>query len=837
MAESNSQILLRILRSMPETQIHTEIVKPLLHSLGFTNVTYVHHPHERGKDFIYISEDRHKIQRLCVCQVKNKPITGRATDKDSFAEVANQLLQCAKYEVINPITSKKETPWEVSLYTTYPIPDAATADAGPLLDTIASYKVTVIGPDHFTNLIEAHLPDKFARMVYPEHAHLAYLRAYVDRHHEALAFDSTPARPLSQLYIPMDMTPIQEWSELIAELDVKQRGWHCDHVNCSTEVLERANCILQHLPTEMCALTPFEVAVTRKAVENYQQQNGIQREGHINTEEFNTDSQVIKLTKIHAFLRTMSAFEKRIAKAVTNADRIRLIRTYLKAGELIETLLRALESQLRGILVQDSGDNYEMKSEDHDSPGVCTIGEMTPELVLDLGLNLIISGSAGAGKTTFARSIARTAIDRKLVVIYFPCHRIIEKQEKLTTAIEDFLVEVCRVSSRSSAKVYIETADLIILDGCDEAASYGRGLEDEIVELCHRLVRLEITKGAKIEVPEDLCHLLRLERTKSRGDKNGTVSLVIKPNYSVVESEMINQFLNKLEAVGSVTGVAERMRKQNTQFIVTIRRDAQLSRPANFVCARLRRFSPDQVKVFFRRWCAHGNIDVKPLLKFVRANPQMADVCRTPLTASILAGLHEKKMELPPNIVHLYAKRFELLLSRWDMMRDIDRSELPSSDKELLLCRLAYSLHCKHIRSFSFGDLETIWNAGFARKFPTMTVEDVIYELLVVNSVIERDGRSSYSLGHLSFQEFLAAKFVMYGQKVKELSKHINDVWWQCVVFFFVGMTGDATALLNAVRRRRFAHIDKEMLVMLTKEARYACDPPSDSMGDWAADS
>src|SRR4051794_7222377 len=92
--------LLTHLRSMKETDLHIEVIQPLLEAMGALNIRYVHGPSERGKDFIYIMPIPHRRPRLAVCQVKNDILSGRATDPGNMTAVLTQLTQCRKVEVL-----------------------------------------------------------------------------------------------------------------------------------------------------------------------------------------------------------------------------------------------------------------------------------------------------------------------------------------------------------------------------------------------------------------------------------------------------------------------------------------------------------------------------------------------------------------------------------------------------------------------------------------------------------------------------------------------------------------------------------------------------------------
>ena len=127
--------VLQELRAMPETEMHQQVVIPLLRAIGATHTSYVHGPQERGKDIAYVYNDIHGCDSLGVCQVKNEKLSGRAGATTSAFTVLEQLRQSRTFEVINPKTNQKELPDSAVLYTTWPLPDGAYRMASPSSQT------------------------------------------------------------------------------------------------------------------------------------------------------------------------------------------------------------------------------------------------------------------------------------------------------------------------------------------------------------------------------------------------------------------------------------------------------------------------------------------------------------------------------------------------------------------------------------------------------------------------------------------------------------------------------------------------------------------------------
>ena len=148
------EVVLSALRAMDERALHKDIIHQLLRNMGAEHIQYVHGAFERGKDFLYLAPSFFGTPELVVCQVKNEKLSGRASDiSKSTTAFLLQALQCKDTAVLHPTVKSKQTPDRVVLITTYPLPDAALADANSLLSKVRS-QCTIIGPDELLQLLK-----------------------------------------------------------------------------------------------------------------------------------------------------------------------------------------------------------------------------------------------------------------------------------------------------------------------------------------------------------------------------------------------------------------------------------------------------------------------------------------------------------------------------------------------------------------------------------------------------------------------------------------------------------------------------------------------------------
>ncbi len=213
---------------------------------------------------------------------------------------------------------------------------------------------------------------------------------------------------------------------------------------------------------------------------------------------------------------------------------------------------------------------------------------------------------------------------------------------------------------------------------------------------------------------------------------------------------------------------------------------------------RLQEFTDDQVREFFRKWLTTSKH--REVMNFLNENPNVREICKNPLTATILASLVIGDFDLPRSRTEVYSRKFELMLGDWDSSRKVvKRSIANPKDKFKFLSTLALHMHTKHTRRFTEQFAMRIWRSNFGNIRLSMSFSEFLIELVEVDNVVFREGDGEYSLGHLSFQEFLAANALVFKQKVRSLAEKFSDPWWHDVMVFFVGVTGDAGLFITHI--------------------------------------
>jgi hypothetical protein len=194
---------------MTEDDLRTKIVMPLLEHLGAGSIRDLHGSSERGVDLVYVLEDKLGKRDLEVAQIKNSSFSGKSQSRRNTIAILTQLIQCRQRRVLHPETHRKERPNSVALWTTYPLPDKDTADAGDLLEEIDSQRVRIIGPDRLVELLESWMPFLYEELAFPGHGLTRAIAGYVSVHREANAFDVVSAKRLADFFVNVSVKPQQ----------------------------------------------------------------------------------------------------------------------------------------------------------------------------------------------------------------------------------------------------------------------------------------------------------------------------------------------------------------------------------------------------------------------------------------------------------------------------------------------------------------------------------------------------------------------------------------------------------------------------------------------------
>lgn len=745
-------------RRMKETVLHKRVIGPLLKAMGAKHLEYLHGPNERGKDFVYLARGFYGQDQLTVCQVKNKPFSGRAADSESVTAVLNQLVQCRKTLVLNPATGQKELPEHVVLITAYGLPDAPLSDGGVLLQEIRTNACEIIGPERLVDLVREHLQELYYDIALPGTGIQRALAHYLGKHHEAAAFSLSPER--DRFFVNLGVAGASDLVHALSDPAIVSGLEPVRARQDDRELLEAAQDLL----------------------DGSQASNPVVRVAQ------HTDSNALYM---YLEGRPLQELLRRVKSQIRNST---------QSGSSGLRLLRNATLYLQQLASVFGVTAYRTTAED--LPELLSVPTLCPEAILDARINICLVGRAGAGKTSMCRAIAQAALKRGSQCVYFPCHTIAGPTTSLRVAAGRFLASLAPKLTSKMARDAVAQAKVIIVDGCDEAATFGTALGQQIRALAFPrsvAVAADRTTIGNMTIPNRLRNVVKIKGKKPAISVTRMLEEVELAQWKNANSDpKVHELIAALHraCLDSVP-----------QVIVSTRDDRPLDLGRTFMSLSLLPLDDERLSQFFSTWFSESPSDAKAIMSFLKQNPHIGDVCRVPITAAIVASLRENRYDLPQSRTELYESYFDLMIERWDQVKHVrQRNQVRPKDKRMVLRKLAWHLHTDHKRLFGLELLDAIWSSRLAARYPGVSVRDVLDELQYANSLVFQEGGTEYSLGHLSFQEFLAAEAAVYGAHQKQLVEYFTDPWWSQVISFYAGKCGDIEDLIAGIHTKHGAN-------------------------------
>ncbi len=437
--------------------------------------------------------------------------------------------------------------------------------------------------------------------------------------------------------------------------------------------------------------------------------------------------------------------------------------------------------------------------------------EIDPALLIDASESLALTGEAGAGKTSLSRVLVDLALESGRRCIYFPCSRIDDKEDSLIDRIGDYLQSSKAISTEQDIDAILRNQHLIVLDGCDEAATFTtKRLAKEISRLHYprvACVRFEAPHPLQLFVPLDLLPSIKIQQhriKRKQARKIGEFSLNALAPIHPRDYERLARIEQNHEYAHIIHKLRREQEASTKRMILTSRTTTPLCLSRDFSHIEAMPFNDAQLDNFFRKWFTDDHAKYHKIISFLSETHHIKSICRTPMIATLVAAQEENGYDLPRSKTDIYHKRFDLLLDKWDRTRGVaSRSRIAPADKLRILSRLAYETHKGNRTRFTTKGLENIWESGFSELYHDCGVDVLIWELQFSNNVIYRAARGEFSLGHLSYQEFLTAREIVNRQDPRYLLDKFKSNWWRQVLVFYAGISGTLERLFRLVQRRR----------------------------------
>ncbi|WP_375512131.1 NACHT domain-containing protein [uncultured Nostoc sp.] len=292
--------------------------------------------------------------------------------------------------------------------------------------------------------------------------------------------------------------------------------------------------------------------------------------------------------------------------------------------------------------------------------------------------------------------------------------------------------------------------------------------------------------------------------------------------------------------ISKICSLAEKYYKN--KFILTCRIGYQLYGFEEFSDVEIADFDSSQIEAFVQNWfiiVSNNSIKKAKILasQFVEKlqlleNQQIRELAVRPLLLNLVCCVFQARSDFPVRRVELYKQGLDILLNRWDKLRNIKRNEiyfhLSLPQKLELLSQIA-AITFKQGHYFFTQSIVQQYITDYLSNLPTAQTEpdvlqlnsEAVLKLLETHGLLIEQAQEIYSFSHIAFQEYLTAKNIVTSsnpqileKKLIELVSHLTEPRWRKIFLLTAGMLDNPTCLLQLMKQ----HIDQ--LVAFDKQLK-----------------
>ncbi|MCC5651547.1 NACHT domain-containing NTPase [Nostoc sp. XA013] len=275
-------------------------------------------------------------------------------------------------------------------------------------------------------------------------------------------------------------------------------------------------------------------------------------------------------------------------------------------------------------------------------------------------------------------------------------------------------------------------------------------------------------------------------------------------------------------------------------LIITCRIGYQQYRLEEFSEVEIADFDSSQIEAFVQNWFVNvsnnsiekGNALTSQFVQKLQLleNKEIRELAVRPLLLNLACCVFQARSGFPVRRMELYKQGLDILLNRWDKVRNIKRDEmylhLSLPQKLELLSQIAAITFKQGHYFFTQSNVQQyitdyLCNLPMAQTEPEVLQlnSEAVLRLLETHGLLIEQARGIYSFSHIAFQEYLTAKNIVNSpnqqgleKNLIELVSHLTEPRWHKIFLLTAGMLDNPNCLLQAMKQ----HIDQ--LVVFDKQ-------------------
>lgn len=203
------------------------------------------------------------------------------------------------------------------------------------------------------------------------------------------------------------------------------------------------------------------------------------------------------------------------------------------------------------------------------------------------------------------------------------------------------------------------------------------------------------------------------------------------------------------------------------------------------------------IENFVSKWFVKDPQKGASFIRNLFIRPNLQDLARLPLFLSLLCFVFNEKSRFPESRIELYNDVFNILLSEWDLARNIIRDDIAvigRDNRESLILDLEAKFQIlSNIALDTFKEDEIIFSEEYLIKTLLETYSNIngrktIKDLEVQHGILIEIAQRKYSFAYLNFQEYLAARHIKKNMLDHYLSGKSFTPKWREVIIFASGL-------------------------------------------------
>ena len=805
------------IQTMIENDFTRVVLKPLFMNFGYIKVEFYGGSYENGKDLLCWKKDEWGDVQLTVVQAKRYKPTGKAADRNSLAEMVVQICQAAEGEVPY-LDGNKYKPKTVYIITPHVINTRVLETAFFVNATVKNYNLKVIDGSQIVKMLRQKLPKVITELIGSGPMINDIMSRSLHNIDLRSALNTYKLKELHDVYCDLDFTVGNITTKLLLSFELKPKNIV---INYAKESWEQFKKLSEEIKNEMDVDILVENTTTIEANFNksiLSNNKLIDRKAKLNNklDEIGINNTIYNIAEIAVCendeeVQDAGNIIESIISKITN-ENTSTIKDYIKYKRVLDSEIKKI-NDLSHVISSTKLVNYlgiydkqvakykaleiEIRQIEADIK--------TPKYTFTInGNNICIAILSKQEKLkTLIAKITNNVRTAEIISMFIQdCESILTSTEKLLS--HEYLSESAGLSSDkkyvsvskldrinfSIHEIFNSGRDFVVFGDAGAGKTttlqfYARSVIEAnrkelvlYIPLARSFYKLDVIDATELDYVEYLIqaivnHLLTQEIVVD----DTTIRDMAKNVSSLIIFDGIDEVIDKVPwIINAITLFKEQYPK--TQILTSSRLSGKYINKIPFIGLSLLPFDDDQREKFINSWFNDPN-KVATISEHLNNTPELNEIVRNPLLATILCVIAEYDIPLPDSEIMLYEERMSLLLGAYDIQKKSVR--LKSHPKDLLAVakKIAYILHRKEARYSTKENIIEKMIDYYQSRISVDKIKLAVEELIdPCNILLPETDDGQFGFGHLRFQEYLVACEIKENRSIN-IVDYISKSFWR----------------------------------------------------------